>query len=122
MHNSTARKAILVSLVSTMVVSTATAGSVAGNGGSTEVTQILNNVELVQQSAQMYQEVQQTLQQVHASDSFAIAATMSAGDTTEADLPGASNKAALAVKAVLNEVQKTSGSGGGSVQTSHGNE
>lgn len=40
------------------------AGSVAGFGGSTEVTQILNNVELVNQSAQMYQQVQQTLQQV----------------------------------------------------------
>jgi P-type conjugative transfer protein TrbJ len=40
------------------------AGSVAGTGGSTEITQILNNVELVNQSAQMYQQVQQTLQQV----------------------------------------------------------
>lgn len=59
---------------------------------------------------------------VHASDSSTVAATLPAGDTTEADLPGASNKAALAVKAVLNEVQKTSGSGGGTVQTSHGNE
>lgn len=64
MHNSTARKAVLVALVSTMAVSAANAGSVAGNGGSTEVTQILNNVELIQQSAQMYQQVQQTLQQV----------------------------------------------------------
>lgn len=59
---------------------------------------------------------------VHASDSSPVAATLPAGDTTEADSPGASNKAALAVKAVLNEVQKTSGSGGGTVQTSHGNE
>ncbi len=59
---------------------------------------------------------------VHASDSSTVAATLPAGDTAEADLPGASNKAALAVKAVLNEVQKTSGSGGGTVQTSHGNE
>lgn len=59
---------------------------------------------------------------VHAFDSSAVAATLPVGDTTEADLPGASNKAALAVKAVLNEVQKTSGSGGGTVQTSHGNE
>ncbi len=40
------------------------AGSVAGFGGSTEITQILNNLELVNQSAQMYQQVQQTLQQV----------------------------------------------------------
>lgn len=59
---------------------------------------------------------------VHASDSSPVVATLPAGDTTEADSPGASNKAALAVKAVLNEVQKTSGSGGGTVQTSHGNE
>ena len=59
---------------------------------------------------------------VHASDSSPVAATLPAGDTTEADSPGASNKAALAVKAVLNEVQKTSGSGGGPVQTSHGYE
>lgn len=59
---------------------------------------------------------------VHASDSSPVAATLPAGDTTEADSPGTSNKAALAVKAVLNEVQKTSGSGGGTVQTSHGNE
>ena len=58
------RKAVLASMVCSMVISTANAGSVAGNGGSTEVTQILNNVELVQQSAQMYQQVQQTLQQV----------------------------------------------------------
>jgi len=64
MHNATARRAILAALVSTVVMSTANAGSVAGNGGATEVTQTLNNVELVQQSSQMYQQVQQTLQQV----------------------------------------------------------
>ncbi|MES2758095.1 MAG: P-type conjugative transfer protein TrbJ [Pseudomonadota bacterium] len=47
------------------VLATAThAGSVAGFGGSTEITQLLNNVELVGQSAQMYLQVQQTLQQV----------------------------------------------------------
>ncbi|WP_260505163.1 P-type conjugative transfer protein TrbJ [Ralstonia pseudosolanacearum] len=64
MRNSTARRALLAVLAGGMVMSTANAGSVAGNGGATEVTQILNNTELVQQSAQMYQEVQQTLQQV----------------------------------------------------------
>lgn len=42
----------------------AIAGSVAGFGGSTEITQILNNVELVNQSALIYQQIQQTLQQV----------------------------------------------------------
>jgi type IV secretion system protein TrbL len=61
-------------------------------------------------------------ERVHASDSVALAAVMPTGDTADAESPGASNKAALAVKAVLNEVQKTSGSGGGSVQTNHGNE
>lgn len=40
------------------------AGSVAGTGGATEVTQIMNNVELLQQSSQMYQQVQNTIQQV----------------------------------------------------------
>jgi len=64
MRNETARRVILAALAGSMVMSTANAGSVAGNGGATEVTQILNNVELVQQSAQMYQQVQQTLQQV----------------------------------------------------------
>jgi hypothetical protein len=47
-----------------MVMTTANAGSVAGNDGATEVTQLLNNVELIQQSAQMYQQVLQTLYQV----------------------------------------------------------
>jgi P-type conjugative transfer protein TrbJ len=64
MRDSTARRALLAALASTMVMSTASAGSVAGNGGATEVTQILNNSELMVQSAQMYQQVQQTLQQV----------------------------------------------------------
>ncbi|GAB3441583.1 P-type conjugative transfer protein TrbJ [Massilia solisilvae] len=56
-------KAVLPSLAFA-ISSIASAGSVAGFGGSTEVTQILNNVELVNQSAQMYQQVQNTLQQV----------------------------------------------------------
>lgn len=60
----TMRKVVLAALAGSMVMSTANAGSVAGNGGSTEITQILNNVELIQQSAQMYQEVQNTIQQV----------------------------------------------------------
>jgi len=55
---------ILLLHVSLLVSAIANAGSVAGFGGSTEVTQILNNAELVNQSAQMYQQVQQTLQQV----------------------------------------------------------
>jgi P-type conjugative transfer protein TrbJ len=58
------RNTVLAALAGSMVMSTANAGSVAGNGGATEVTQILNNVELLNQSAQMYQQVQQTLQQV----------------------------------------------------------
>lgn len=46
------------------LASNAHAGSVAGFGGGTEVTQILNNVELVMQSAQMFEQVQQTISQV----------------------------------------------------------
>jgi P-type conjugative transfer protein TrbJ len=61
--NKSFRKAVVVALAGSMVVS-ANAGTVAGNGGSTEVTQILNNFELLTQSAQMYQEVQNTIQQV----------------------------------------------------------
>jgi P-type conjugative transfer protein TrbJ len=56
------RRAVIVALAGTMIVSNAQAGSVAGNGGATEVTQILNNGELVIQSSQLYTEVQQTLQ------------------------------------------------------------
>ncbi len=40
------------------------AGSVAGFGGSTELTQLLNNVELIGQSAQMYLQVQNTITQI----------------------------------------------------------
>lgn len=57
-------RAVLVALAGTVCISAARAGSVAGNGGATEVTQLLNNVELVQQSEQMYQQVENTLQQV----------------------------------------------------------
>ncbi len=59
----TLRKAVIVALAGTMTLS-ANAGTVAGNGGSTEITQILNNFELLVQSQQMYQEVQNTIQQV----------------------------------------------------------
>lgn len=64
MTHATMRKHILGVLAGTVVMSMAHAGSVAGNGGSTEITQILNNFELVTQSAQMYQQVQQAIQQV----------------------------------------------------------
>lgn len=53
MRNTQQRRAILAALAGSMVMSTANAGSVAGNGGATEVTQILNNAELLQQSAQI---------------------------------------------------------------------
>lgn len=39
----------------------AVAGSV---GGATELTQMLNNIELIGQSAQMYQQVQNTIMQI----------------------------------------------------------
>lgn len=64
MKNTAICKVALAALAGSMAMSTSHAGSVAGTGGSTEMTQILNNIELVHQSAQMYQEVQNTLQQV----------------------------------------------------------
>ncbi|MEX5745793.1 hypothetical protein [Massilia sp. X63] len=54
-------RVLLAAFIVGAVVTTANAGSVAGFGGSTEVTQILNNVELIQHSAQMYQQVQNTI-------------------------------------------------------------
>jgi type IV secretion system protein TrbL len=59
-------------------------------------------------------------ERVHAAGAVAPPVQKSKQATGEA--PGAPSTAALAVKAVLNEVQKTSGSGGGSVQTHHDNE
>ena len=61
MFRKSACRMLLVVLVSGTEMSNVNAGSVAGFGGSTEVTQILNNVELINQSAQMYQQVQNTL-------------------------------------------------------------
>lgn len=58
------KRYLLAALIAAAVAHVAHAGTVAGTGGSTEVTQIMNNVELVNQSAQMYQQVQQTIQQV----------------------------------------------------------
>lgn len=52
-------KRILLTCCLLGLSSVADAGSVAGFGGSTEITQILNNVELVNPSAQMYQQVHQ---------------------------------------------------------------
>lgn len=64
MISATLRKAVITTLAGTIIISNVQAGSVAGNGGATEVTQLLNNTELVAQSAQLYQQVQYTLQQV----------------------------------------------------------
>ena len=60
----TARKAVMLALAGSMVIGNAQAGSVMGNGGATEVTQILNNVQLVQETAQTYQQIQQLAQQL----------------------------------------------------------
>lgn len=53
---------ISVSLLSNSALVHAGGGGVAG---ATEVTQILNNVQLLEQSSQMYQQVQQTIMQVN---------------------------------------------------------
>lgn len=58
------RKTVLAIAAASVVLNPASAGSVAGFGGSTEITQILNNFELLQQSAQMYQQVQNTITQI----------------------------------------------------------
>lgn len=65
------KRVVLKAMVSTLVtgmglskVSAVHAGSIGGFGGATEITQILNNSELLMQSAQMYEQVQQTIMQV----------------------------------------------------------
>lgn len=58
------RKAVLGAVAGVMVASAAHAGSVAGNGGATEVTQILNNVQLIEQTSQQLQQIQQVGQQL----------------------------------------------------------
>lgn len=58
------KRILIAALIAASLTQGAHAGSVAGFGGSTEVTQILNNVELVNQGAQMYQVLQQTIEQV----------------------------------------------------------
>ena len=60
----TARKAVMLALAGSMVIGNAQAGSVMGNGGATEVTQILNNGQLIQIAAQTYQQIQQLAQQL----------------------------------------------------------
>ncbi len=64
MKNQIFRKVILAALAGSVFANPASAGSVAGFGGSTEITQILNNAELAGQSAQMYQQVQNTITQI----------------------------------------------------------
>ena len=61
-------------------------------------------------------------ERVHASVAVTPGAPLPTSDVADANSTGASSKAALAARAVLNEMQKTSGSGGGSVQTNHGNQ
>lgn len=57
------RKAMLVALAGGMVMSQTQAGSVAGNGGATEITQLLNNVQLgvgvTKQAAQVANQIRQ---------------------------------------------------------------
>lgn len=58
-------KRILAALIAAAMLNQAAhAGSVAGFGGSTEITQIMNNTELLQQSAEMYQQTKQLINQV----------------------------------------------------------
>ena len=57
MNHTKLRKMVMASLAGSMIANAANAGSVAGNGGTTEVTRILNNGELIIQSSQLYTEV-----------------------------------------------------------------
>lgn len=57
------RSLVLAGLACTVSMGSVQAGSVGGNGGATEVTQILNNTELLAQSAQMYEQLQKTIYQ-----------------------------------------------------------
>lgn len=50
--------------ISCLFLSSAHAGSVAGTGGATEVTQLLNNGQLIQIASQSYQQIQQLAQQL----------------------------------------------------------
>lgn len=61
---STSRKAMLLALAGCMVMPSAQAGSVAGNGGATEVTQIMNNGELLAGVAKQAQQVANQIRQI----------------------------------------------------------
>jgi len=62
-------RANAVGVVSVLVVLSSpgvvVAGSIAGNGGATEITQLLNNTESLQQTMLQMQQVQQGIQQVN---------------------------------------------------------
>jgi P-type conjugative transfer protein TrbJ len=58
-------KRILVAVIAAAMLNQgAHAGTIAGTGGSTEITQILNNAELLQQSGEMYAQTKQLINQV----------------------------------------------------------
>ena len=64
MSMSKSRKSMLLALAGCMVVQMAQAGSVAGNGGATEVTQIKNNGELLAGVAKQAQQVANQIRQI----------------------------------------------------------
>lgn len=82
------RKKLLVlsTVVLTATAPAAFAGSVAGNGGATEVTQLLNNVELVGQTAQQIQMVQNQLTQLMNEAKNLTASPMQIWGQAQADL------------------------------------
>jgi len=57
-------RAVAAAMIAATLTQGAHAGTVAGTGGSTEITQILNNAELLMQSAQLYKQVQETIKEV----------------------------------------------------------
>lgn len=59
---------LIICMSISIMCAPASAGSVAGTVGASEVTQLLNMAELINQSAQMYQQVQGTIQQIRHSE------------------------------------------------------
>lgn len=63
MKKLTRKNSLAIALLAMTMAGSAHAGSVGGTGGSTEVTQIMNNVELLNQTAQQVQMVEIQLRQ-----------------------------------------------------------
>ncbi|MTK63969.1 MAG: hypothetical protein F8N15_05455 [Methanobacterium sp.] len=91
-------KILAVSLIVCSVASPALAGSVAGTGGATEITQLANNVELIDIAAQATQQVQYLFRQLQAlqqqlqyAEQNLVSAPMQVWGAAQADLTTLAN-------------------------------